>query len=85
MQYYPFDIQVCKNTIRPDPNTAHFIKIASNEIIYEGPTDLMKYDISFRLLDNKRVSSDITFKILSDVIESPYFYFRMINLSLTLK
>ena len=85
MQYYPFDIQVCKNTIRPDPNTAHFIKIASNEIIYEGPTDLMKYDISFRLLDNERVTSNVTSKTLSNLIEFPYFYFRMINLSLILK
>ena len=85
MQYYPFDIQVCKNSIRPDPNTAHFIKIASNEIIYEGPTDLMKYDISFRLLDNERVSSNVTLKTISNAIESPYFYFRTVNPSLILK
>ena len=55
MKHYPFDIQVCKNRIEPASNSKYFAKLLANEIIYGGPKDLMKYDVTFRLLDTEPV------------------------------
>ena len=49
MDHYPFDTQVCKNTIMPVPNSDMFVKLIGKEIIYKGPWNLMKYDVNITL------------------------------------
>ena len=49
MNSYPFDAQVCKNTILPVPNSHIFVKLIGKEIIYNGPWKLMKYDVNISL------------------------------------
>ena len=49
MNNYPFDTQVCKNTILPVPNSHIFVKLIGKEIIYNGPWNLMKYDVNISL------------------------------------
>ena len=53
MHHYPFDIQVCKNTIMPVPNSDTFVKLIGKDIIYEGPRNLMKYDVNITLEDSE--------------------------------
>ena len=49
MHHYPFDTQVCKNTIMPVPNSDTFVKLIGKDIIYDGPWNLMKYDVNITL------------------------------------
>ena len=49
MQHYPFDTQVCINKMKPVPNSNVFVKLIGKEIIYEGPWNLMKYDVNISL------------------------------------
>ena len=49
MNHYPFDTQVCKNTIMPVPNSDMFVKLIGKKIIYKGPWNLMKYDVNISL------------------------------------
>ena len=53
MHHYPFDIQVCKNTIMPVPNSDTFVKLIGKDIIYDGPRNLMKYDVNITLEDSE--------------------------------
>jgi hypothetical protein len=53
MSRYPFDAQVCKNTIMPVPNSDMFVKLIGNEVIYKGPWNLMKYDVNISLADSE--------------------------------
>ena len=53
MNHYPFDTQVCKNTIMPVPNSDMFVKLIGKEIIYNGPRNLMKYDVNISLADDE--------------------------------
>ena len=53
MNHYPFDTQVCKNRILPAPNSDMFVNLIAKEIIYEGPWNLMKYDVNITFEDGK--------------------------------
>ena len=53
MQHYPFDTQVCINKMKPVPNSDVFVKLIGKEIIYEGPWNLMKYDVNITIEDGK--------------------------------
>ena len=50
MENYPFDVQVCKVTLRPKPNSDLFVELWGDDIRYYGPKDLMKYgDIAIQI------------------------------------
>ena len=49
MHHYPFDTQMCKNTIMPVPNSDTFVKLIGKDITYDGPLNLMKYDVNITL------------------------------------
>ena len=53
MNNYPFDAQVCRNTIMPVPNSDMFVKLIGKEILYNGPWNLMKYDVNISLADGE--------------------------------
>ena len=53
MNHYPFDTQVCKNRILPAPNSDMYVNLIAKEIIYEGPWNLMKYDVNITFEDGK--------------------------------
>ena len=67
MHHYPFDIQVCKNTIMPVPNSDTFVKLIGKDIIYDGPRNLMKYDVNITLEDNEVINY---FIILMELMNS---------------
>ena len=50
MENYPFDVQLCKVTLRPKPNSDLFVELWGDDIRYYGPKDLMKYgDIAIQI------------------------------------
>ena len=50
MDNYPFDVQLCKVTLRPKPNSDLFVELWGDDIRYYGPKDLMKYgDIAIQI------------------------------------
>ena len=62
MKQFPFDVQVCKATLIPMPNSDVFVKLwAHYDIVYNGPKNLMKYVLTnFSFVDNNEAS---TFKV----------------------
>ena len=59
MNRYPFDVQKCNGTLEPKKNSDFFVKLVPKYLSYNGPTDLMKYqlatNISFILTDNVKI------------------------------
>ena len=59
MNRYPFDIQKCNGTLEPKKNSDFFVKLVPKYLSYNGPTDLMKYqletNISFTQTDNVKI------------------------------
>ena len=50
MENYPFDVQLCKVTLRPKPHSDLFVELWGDDIRYYGPKDLMKYgDIAIQI------------------------------------
>ena len=63
MRQYPFDVQVCKGTLKPRPNSDVFVKLLPiHDVIYKGTKNLMKYVVTnITFVNNQEVTSRLSF------------------------
>ena len=69
MENYPFDVQLCKVTLRPKPNSDLFVELWGDDIRYYGPKDLMKYgDIAIQITKSN-VCNQLVISYLQHLID----------------